>query len=75
MLYARAVLFYKISKQPYFIVVQIDVVNYGIIHATYRENKGKCRLTLAKETVGSTPTYVASLLAKNSPFTENFNKQ
>lgn len=53
---------------------QIDAVNYGLIDSAYRESSKKCRLTLAKETVGS-PPFVVSLFAKNSPYTKAINKQ
>ena len=50
------------------------MVNFGIIDATYRENGKKCRLTLARETVGY-PLFVATLFAKDSPYTDTYNKQ
>ena len=53
---------------------QIDIVNYGLIDATYRQSGKKCRMTLAKETVGY-PPFVVALFAKNSPYTEAYNKQ
>ena len=52
----------------------MDVVNYGLIDSTYRQNGKKCRMTLAnRETVGS-PIFLVALLAKNSPYTEAYNK-
>ena len=54
--------------------VQLDMVNFGIIDATYRENGKKCRLTLARETVGY-PLFVATLFAKDSPYPDTYNKQ
>ena len=54
--------------------MQIDVINYGIIDTTYKENGNKCRLTLAKKTVGQTST-VTTPLTKNSPYSNAFNQQ
>ena len=55
--------------------MQIDVINYGIIDATYKENGNKCRLTLAKHTVGQVKASVATALTKHSPYTNVINQQ
>ena len=54
--------------------MQLNLFNYGIIDATYRENDKKCRLTLAKEPLGMFSPAVF-LLAKNGPYTQAISEQ
>ena len=54
--------------------MQLNLINYGLIDATYKENQKKCKITLAKE-----PIYVftpaVQVLAKHGPYTKVISQQ
>ena len=52
----------------------MDLISFGIIDATYRENGRQCQLTLAKSAVNSV-YYIAQMFTKKSPYIEAINQR
>ena len=49
--------------------IQLDVFNYGIVDATYRENGKKCKLTLGRNPISFFAPVVFPM-AKNGPYSK-----
>lgn len=55
-------------------LLQLNIINYGLMDATYRENNKKCKVTLAKEPI-SMFAPIVQVLAKNGPYTKFISEQ